>query len=117
METKWRTAGLSEFVVHLNRQGNEWPDSAFGGMDGTLAGPAQHGLFKTICEERVIWAHAKAAPTDDGGVALESIVFTEAYVLTDNAGGPAAQGLPCAGTTQVIPLTELTGLTLRDYWA
>lgn len=107
---------IGELVEHLNRQTNRWPDSAWGGEESTLAGLAQYRLLKAIGDTRVIWAHGMSTKTDDGGVSLHALLFTEAYAVTDNAGGPKVKDQPRAGTTEVIPWTELTGLSLHEYW-
>ncbi|MCX2746865.1 hypothetical protein OOZ51_03435 [Arthrobacter sp. MI7-26] len=90
---------VGELVDHLNRQTNGWPDSAWGGEEGVLAVLAQHRLLKTIGGDPVIWAHGSHTETEDGGVVVQALLFTEAYVVTDEAGGPKAQGLPRAGNT------------------
>lgn len=105
-----------ELVEHIKTHANRWPDSDWGDSESNLAKLMENRLLRVIGDQRVIWANGGPKSAADHGVSLSVVVFTEGYVIADEATAVPGGGVPREGATRVIPWTELTGLTLRESW-
>jgi len=105
-----------ELVDHLRTHSNRWPDSNWGDSEGKLAKLMENRLLRVIGDHRVIWANGGPLPVADHGVSLSVVVFTEGYVIADEAAAEPGKDTPREGTTRVIPWAALRGLTLRESW-
>lgn len=110
------TMERGELVEHIKRHSNRWPDSGWGDSEGKLAKLMEDRLLRVVGDQRVIWANGGPMPTADHGVSLSVVVFTEAYVIADDAEALPGRGTAREGAVRVIPWTELKGLTLRESW-
>jgi len=105
-----------ELVDHLRKHSNRWPDSNWGDSEGKLAKLMENRPLRVIGDQRVIWANGGPTPVADHGVSLSVVVFTEGYVIADEAAGVPGEDTPREGAARVIPWDALMGLTLRESW-
>ncbi|MGO4250154.1 hypothetical protein AB4Y87_23415 [Paenarthrobacter sp. RAF54_2] len=107
--------GSNDFVSHIYLQSNDWPEDYREDAISKIAIHSERRIARVVGEKDVLWATGSVKRTEDRGVSLSAVVFTDAFVVTDSVSAVANGGVPRGGATRVIPWTELSGLTLHEF--